>query len=166
MAQVDYFLKIAGIEGESADDKHKGEFDLDSFVWSEAQPGGAPAGGVAGGGASAAKIQPQDLQFVKRLDKASPVLMIGCATGKHYRSAVLTARKAGAGQQDYFKLVMQDVTITSYQVGGSTQPDLQPIDQVSLRFARLEMTYREQKADGSLGAEVTEKFDFKAKRQA
>ena len=28
MAQVDYFLKIAGVDGESTDDKHKGEIEL------------------------------------------------------------------------------------------------------------------------------------------
>ena len=31
MAQVDYFLKIDGIDGESTDAKHKGEIDLQSW---------------------------------------------------------------------------------------------------------------------------------------
>ena len=30
-AQVDYFLKIDGVDGESTDDKHKGEIQLESF---------------------------------------------------------------------------------------------------------------------------------------
>ena len=32
---VDYFLKIDGVPGESADAKHKGEIQLDSFSWGE-----------------------------------------------------------------------------------------------------------------------------------
>jgi type VI protein secretion system component Hcp len=30
-AQADYFLKIDGVDGESTDDKHKGEIQLESF---------------------------------------------------------------------------------------------------------------------------------------
>ena len=31
MAQVDYFLKLEGIKGESQDDKHKDEIDVLSY---------------------------------------------------------------------------------------------------------------------------------------
>ena len=34
---VDYFLQIAGIEGESTDAKHKDWIDVDSWSWGEAQ---------------------------------------------------------------------------------------------------------------------------------
>ena len=37
MAQVDYFLKIDGVDGESGDDKHKGEIEVESFSWGETQ---------------------------------------------------------------------------------------------------------------------------------
>lgn len=156
MAQVDYFLKMAPVEGESADAKHKGEIEVESFSWGET----ASAGTGPGGGAAAGKVQAQDLVFVKKVDKSSPVLMIGCATGQHYKTAILSGRKAGAAQQDYLKITLEDVSITSYQVGGSVQTDALPFDQVSLTFTRLEISYKEQKADGSLGAEVKQKFDF------
>jgi type VI secretion system secreted protein Hcp len=161
MAQVDYFLKIDGIDAESADDKHKGEIELESFSWGQAQTGT----GAAGGGSGAGKVQRQDFNFVKRVDKASPNLLIGCATGQHYKSAVLTARKAGGGQQDYFKITMEDVLVSQYQVGGSAHGDIVPMDQVSLNFAKLEMSYKEQKADGSLGGEVKQKYDYAANKK-
>jgi len=161
MAQVDYFLKIDGVESESLDDKHKGEMELESFSWGETQSGSAGHGGGAGAG----KVQPQDFSFVKRVDKSSAVLMIGCATGAHYKSAILTARKAGGGQQDYYKITMEDVLVSSYQVGGSAHSDVVPMDQVSLNFAKLEMSYKEQKPDGSLGGEVKQKYDFAANKK-
>jgi type VI secretion system secreted protein Hcp len=108
MAQVDYFLKIDGIPGESGDDKHKAEIELESFSWGESQSGTAGHGGGAGAG----KVVAQDLSIVKKVDKASPVLMIGCATGTHYKSAILTARKAGGGQLDYLKITLEDVLIS------------------------------------------------------
>ena len=33
MASVDFFLKIDGIAGESTDDKHKGEIELEEKVY-------------------------------------------------------------------------------------------------------------------------------------
>lgn len=156
MAHVDYFLKIDGIESESVDHKHKGEIEVESFSWGETQAGTSGAGGGSGAG----RVKPQDFHFVKKLDKASPVLMMACATGAHYKMATLTARKAGGGQQEYLTVKMSDVLISSYQTGGSGQSDIVPQDQVSLNFSKLEISYKEQKPDGSLGGEVKQGYDF------
>ena len=112
---LDYFLKIDGVSGESPDAKHKGEIQLESFSWGETSPGGAGHGG--GGGAG--KVQMQDLVVTMVVSKASPKLMLACATGKHHKEAVLTVRKAGKDQQEYYIVKLKDVVVTSYQVGGS-----------------------------------------------
>jgi len=160
MAQVDYYLKIPPIEGESADHKHKGEMEVESFSWGETRS----AGSGGGSGTATGKVHSQEFQFLKRLDKSSPVLMIGCATGQQFKSAVLTGRKTGAGRDDYLRITMENVSITSYHVGAAPGDDL-PMDQVSLTFTTLEMSYKEQKPDGSLGAETKEKYDFVANKQ-
>src|SRR5437867_6223278 len=95
----DYFLKIDGIEGESFDSKHKGEIDVLSFSWGASQTGTL----TAGGGGGAGKVQMQDMKFVMKVNKASPRLMLACATGQHMKGAILTARKAGRDQQEYLK---------------------------------------------------------------
>lgn len=161
MGQVDYFLKIDGVESESTDDKHKGEIEVESFSWGQVQTGTAGHGAGAGAG----KVQPQDFSFTKKFDKSSPVLFIGCSTGQHYKSAILTGRKAGGGQQEYFKITMEDVMVSSYQVGGSGASDVVPMDQISLNFAKLELVYKEQKPDGSLGGEVKQKYDYAANKK-
>ena len=58
MAQVDYFLKLKGIDGESTDHKHKGSIDIESWSWGETNSGTGHAGGGHGGG----KVSIQDLQ--------------------------------------------------------------------------------------------------------
>lgn len=161
MAQVDYFLKIDGVDGESKDSRHPGEIELESFNWGETNSGHAGHGNSAAAG----KVDPQDFQFAKRVDKASPKLFIACATGEHFKKAVLVCRKAGKEQQEYLKLTMEDLTVSSYQIGGSAGSDVVPIDQVALRFAKLEMSYRPQKPDGSLDAEIKQKFNFAANRK-
>jgi len=161
MAQVDYFIKIDDVKGESTDDKHKGEIDIESWSWGVSQAGTSGHGAGAGAG----KALPQDFHFTKKHDKASPVLFISCATGQHFKTAVLTARKAGKGQQEYLKITMSDVMVSSYQVGGSEGSGVVPSDQVSLNFSKLELSYKEQKPDGSLGGEAKQGYDFSANKQ-
>jgi type VI secretion system secreted protein Hcp len=153
---VDYFLKIDGVPGESPDAKHKGEIQLESFSWGEASPGGA----ASGGGGGAGKVQMHDLVFTMAVSKASPKLMLACATGKHHKEAVLTVRKAGKTQQEFLVFKFKDVVVTSYQIGGSELGDA-PMDQASLGFSTIQMEYKPQKADGSLDAPVKAGWDLK-----
>jgi type VI secretion system secreted protein Hcp len=161
MAAVDYFLKIDGIEGESADSKHKSEIDVQSFSWGETQSGTF----AAGGGGGAGKVAMQDFHFVMQVNKASPKLMLACANGQHIPKAVLTCRKAGKEQQEYMKWTFSDVLVSSYQTGGSANGDILPVDQISLNYAKVEVEYKEQKADGTLGGAVKAGWDLKQNKQ-
>jgi type VI secretion system secreted protein Hcp len=162
MAAVDYFLKIDGIEGESADSKHKGEIQLESWSWGEHQTGTH----AAGGGGGAGKVSMQDFHFVMTVNKSSPKLMQACATGEHIKKAVLTCRKAGKDQQEFLQITMAELLVASYQTGGSGHSDIVPQDQVSLNFTKIEFDYKEQKADGTLGGKVHGGYDLKAQKTA
>lgn len=159
MATVDYFLKLDGIEGESQDYKHKGEIDVESFSWGVSQSGTMGHGG--GGGAGKATFQ--DFHFTMRGSKATPKLMLNCATGTHIKKAVLTARKAGKEQQEFQKITFTDVLVSSYNAGGMGGA-AETSDQVSLNFAKIEIEYKEQKADGTLGGAVKAGYDVKANK--
>jgi type VI secretion system secreted protein Hcp len=154
---VDFFLKLDGIEGESTDSKHAKEIDVDAWSWGESQS--APA--APGGGGGAGKVSFHDFSFVKQIDKASPKLMLACATGKHIKSAKLAVRKAGQGQLDYLTFTFLDVVVSSYQTGGSEASGLAPVDQVSLGYAKIEVEYKAQKPDGSLVVAGQFKYDLK-----
>ena len=160
MAHVDYFLKIEGIEGESQDAKHKGEIDLLSWSWGEQQAGTH----AAGGGGGAGKVQMQDFHFVMTGNKASPKLMLACADGEHIKKATLTCRKAGKDQQEYLKVTLSDLLVSSYQTGGTQSADVLPTDQVSLNFSKIEYEYKEQKPDGTLGGSTKAGWDLKANK--
>ena len=155
---VDYFLKLDGIEGESADSKHAKEIDVEAWSWGESQTGAAVPGG---GGSGAGKVSMQDFSFVMKFNKASPKLMLACATGKHIKTARLAVRKAGQGQLDYLTFTFQDVVVSSYQTGGAESSGVAPVDQVSLRYAKIEVEYKAQKPDGTLVAAGQFKFDLK-----
>jgi type VI secretion system secreted protein Hcp len=161
MAAVDYFLKIEGIDGESADAKHKGEIDLDSWTWGETQGGTMSAGG--GGGAG--KVQMQDFHFTMKVNKATPKLILACATGEHIKKGVLTCRKAGKEQQEFLKYTFTDLLISSYQTGGASSGSAIPNDQISFNYAKMEVEYKEQKADGTLGGPIKVGYDLKANKK-
>ncbi len=154
---VDAFLKIETIEGESNDAKHKAEIDVESWSWGESQMG-THAGG---GGGGAGKVSMQDFHFVMKINKASPKLMLACATGEHIKKAVLTCRKAGKEQQEFLTVTMSDLLVSSYQTGGSGQGGIVPSDQISLNFSKIEFDYKEQKADGTLGGSVKAGYNLK-----
>jgi type VI secretion system secreted protein Hcp len=155
MAQVDFFLKIDGIDGESQDSKHKAEIDLRSWSWGETNSGTAGAGTGSGSG----KVSMQDFHFNMAINKASPKLMLACASGEHIKKAVLTCRKAGKEQQEYLKITFSDILIASYQTGAADETPI-PHESISLNFTKIEMEYKPQKADGTLDGAIKAGWDL------
>ena len=159
MAAVDYFLKIDGIEGEAQDKTHKNEIQLESFSWGETNAGSMGAGGGGGSG----KVAMQDFHFMMPINKATPKLVKACATGEHIKSAILTCRKSGKEQQEFLKYTFTDVFISSYQTGGSGEL---PNEQCSFNFTKMQVDYKEQQADGTLGGAITAKYNLKTQSSA
>lgn len=159
MSDKDLFLNVDGIPGESADAKHKGEINVESFNFGATNEGRT----ATGGGGGAGKVHFHDVTIGKFVDKASPKLMEHCATGKHIKKAVLTARKAGGDQMEYLKITMEDVLISSYQIGAGN--DTVPIEQISLAYSKIVHDYTPQKADGSKEGVVSAGWDIKANKK-
>lgn len=155
---ADFHLKIAEIPGESPDDKHKGEIEIQSFSWGLSNAGSHAAGG--GGGAGKANFS--DINFVTNVGKASPLLFLACATGQHIKEAILYVRKQGGKQQEYYEIKFGDLLVSSYQAGSGGET---VTDQFALNFTKIEFTYKPQKADGSLEGPVTKKYDIKANKE-
>src|SRR5262249_48114155 len=161
MAHVDYFLEIDGIQGESADAKHKNQIELQSFSFSEAQSGSF----AWGGGGGAGKVHMQDFNFAMKVSKSSAILALACASGQHIKKAVLYARKAGGTQQDFYIVTMSDLLVSSYQVHGSASGDVVPVDSVSLNFAKIEWKYQLQDEKGNVGNPVITGYDLKQNKK-
>ncbi len=153
-----YFLKIDGIPGESLDSKHKDEIEVLSWSWGETNEPPPASGGGAGSG----KVAMTDLHVSANLSRASPQLLLACASGKHIKSAVLTGRKAGKGQAEYLTFSLSDVLVSSYQTGASEAEA--PLDSIALSFSKIEVSYKQQKADGSLAKAIRVGWDRKANK--
>jgi type VI secretion system secreted protein Hcp len=154
------FAKIGNIKGESLDSKHKGEVELLSWSWGVAQSGTMAHGGGGGEG----KASFHDFNFTHHIDKASPVLLKACATGEHIKEATITVRKAGKGQQEFLIIKMNDVIITSVDLSGTGDAPASAAH-VALQFAKVDLEYKPQKADGSLDAGLHFKYDIKGNKE-
>jgi type VI secretion system secreted protein Hcp len=156
MAQ-DIFLKINGIDGESADATHKDEIDILSWSWGVTQQANMQVG--SGGGAGRATVE--DMTFSHYIDRATPNLTQYCLTGKHIDEAKLVVRKAGGNPLEYIKFTMSDVLITSVHPSGVSDSESRPLESVTLSFARLKQEYVVQNAQGGSGGAITATFDIK-----
>jgi type VI secretion system secreted protein Hcp len=96
------------------------------------------ADAIGGGGGGAGKVQLQDFNFTKKVDRSSPSLFEACATGKQFPEATLIVRKAGKDQQEYLIVKFKQVIVSSYQTGGSSG-DAAPMESISFNYASVEL---------------------------
>ena len=155
-AQIDIFLKLEGIEGESVAEAHEGEIDVLGWGWQLSQPGTTHTGG--GGGALPAEIG--DISIIKNSDAASPALYLAVMQGQRIPEAILTIERAGQdGRIPYLVITMTEVMVTSARPGGSAG-DTIPVEQITLNFARLRIEYYSQNPDGTAGAPIEVQWDI------
>ena len=142
---MDMYLVIDTVDGETVDKVMKDKKAIDILAWSW----GVSNSGTAhmGGGAGAGKANFQDISVTKYIDLGSHALLLGCATGEHFKEAVLTVRKAGKTQEPYVTITMTEVMIVSVSTGGSGGED-RLTENVTLNFAKVKFEYFYQDEKG------------------
>jgi type VI secretion system secreted protein Hcp len=141
MSSCDMFLKVQGITGESADDKHKGEIEVVSWSW-------GMEGQSEGGLQASFRTRYTDLHIRKRVDRASATLMQYLSAHKVADQALLTVRKAGTTPLEYLKIELKQARIKALDL----QTDgTEVIERVRLGFAVVTVTYTPQGATGGMG---------------
>jgi type VI secretion system secreted protein Hcp len=128
---VDYFLKLDGVQGESLGKGHEKEIDVFSWSFGASQP----AMSALGGGGGVGKVSVHDITVTKQVDKSSTTLFLNCCNGAHIKEATITSRKAGGDQQDFMKVKLTDILISSYNLGGS-HGDTTPTESITLTSPR------------------------------
>lgn len=144
----DFHIKFDGVKGEATHKEHKEEIEVLSWSWDVSNVSGAAGGGGSGRG----KAVPGAFHFTHNYDKASPVLTKNCAAGKHFKDVLLTCRKSGEGQQDFMKVTMKEVFISSISPSGAGGGDI--VENVSMTFKDIEFAYKPQDEKGGMGGEV------------
>jgi len=156
---VDMFLELPGVDGETVDKVYKDKKAMDVLAWSWGVSNQGTFHHGSGGGAGKANFQ--DLSVTKWIDKASASLLQACASGKHFDKAILTVRKAGEKPLEYIKLTMENVMVTNVSTGGSAGEE-RLTENVTLNFAKVKVTYKEQAPKGAQAKAPSVSWDIAA----
>ncbi len=155
-ANLDIFLRLDGIVGESTVKGHEAESAVLSY---EQAVDVAVIHSGGGGGASVGKATFSGVRFRKNVGAASVPMLLACASGQHISEARFTFRRADF---DFYKVTLEDVLIThvSQRAGTSAQYPLSFealnagassdgfLDEVTLNFSRIRWEYRAQGPHG------------------
>lgn len=140
----DAFLQIDGIPGESTDSAHSEWIELLSFSFGAEQPS---SGSVSsGGGRSAERVDLDDLEILKAIDKTTPKLLLNCCNGRHIPLVTLEVCRSGEDKQLYYKVVWEDVIITSIRTRGMARgagAAPLPVESVTMGYGKVTWTYTE-----------------------
>jgi type VI secretion system secreted protein Hcp len=151
---VNAYLKLDGRPGAST--SKKDHIDVLSFSF------GATMQHVIGPGSAGAesrvgRADVHNVTVMKVVDKTSPLLFQDCVTGNILKTADLIYAKATGGQQDdYFKIHMEQVLVTSIQKSGSNE---NPTESISLAFEKVKVSYNPEEG-GKLKGWVEKGFDL------
>ncbi len=154
---LDVFLKLADINGDSTDARHRDEIQVLSWDWGGEYSKGSGGGG---GGASAGKPQFRRLRFAHLIDIASPLIMLACASGRRLREANLTMRRAGASSFEFLIVKLSDVSVASVEMAVNEEKgDL--FESVTLNFEKIDLQFIPQSSAGELGTPVRFAWDLR-----
>ena len=136
MAQsLDTFMRIDGVQGESTAAGHVNDIVLTSYSQTFAAKN---CGRVVA---------------LKFIDRASPALISRATSNLFIPSVIISIRKSGGAPVDFFKAVLESVSIERVDVSGESG---RLVEQVVLRPRNIRIEFRQQDATGQfLGATVT-----------
>ena len=139
MNTFDCWLEIDGITGAADGREHSDVIDVVSFGWAESHP--API--QSGLGAGVSRVHVDDLEVVSRPGKASPKLMLACASGVHIATARLTCRTSAEVNAAVLVVSLSKVVVSRYRlVGTAGGKDSSLTDEIALNFREIRLDYR------------------------
>jgi len=142
---VDMYMKIEGIPGESADEKHKEWIIIESVSSSIARPvTGTGAGRVSG------PVEHGEIVVRKHIDKATPILAREvCAGTFHPKVEIDMFKSNGTSTGQTYTLTMSECIVSAVGPGGGSggsSGDI-PTESISFNYAKIEWSYKETVTD-------------------
>lgn len=157
MAGIDSFLKLDKVTSESTKKGHEKEIDVLSWQWGAKNESSLGGGGS---GLSRGKAVPDVLMIEHRYDSASPTIAQKCANGSHFDTAVLTCRQAGGEQQEFLKITMSHVIITSVEPRAADGGEV--TEAVQMMYNKIKYEYKPMDSGGKLGGAIVFEWDVAA----
>jgi len=146
------YLKLDGIDGESASKQGDKQIEVLSFSHNVTMP--VSAGHASGPSVKHGRCDHSDLTITKYIDKTTPKLNQFCSGGTNIKTAELTMFRADKDDGEptkFYTISLEDVIVTSIAIGGSGHDS--PTETITLHYNKIKWTYIPQKRDAPGGAE-------------
>ncbi len=160
---LDIFLKLGEIKGDSLDARHRDEIVVLSWDWGITQTAAPLGGGGASGGAAVGRTEFRRIRFAHRIDVASPLIMLACATGKRLREAKFTVRHPGEHGAEFLTVKLSDVIVTLVEpaINGDNG---ETYEAVTFEYGKVEVEYTPRAPNGTPGTPVRFGWDLRANK--
>lgn len=152
-----WYAKFDGVDGSSKQKDH----DKWVSVASCNMGGHKAGGGGTGVGRVGGKMHLEDISLGIISDKATPKLLEAAVKGKVFKTVEIhgTATYGDSGEQTYLAVKLENVQITSYQLGVLDNNAATDDMSLSLNFEKYKTTFTEYGKDGAKGGNV--EFEWK-----
>ena len=144
------YIKFDGVDGESLAKGHEKWSDLHSFSQVVHKSGGGQTGAARRRGT----VLLDDVRCTKLLDKSSPKIAEAVCLGKVFPKVEIHVKTSttNSGRETFYKYELKNVMVTSYDVSGGDQD--KPIENFSLNFEEIKVTYTEMDEKGTKKGDV------------
>lgn len=158
----DYYLLMAGINGESQAAGMTNNIELDSYSF-----GVGASASLGGQGLSAGKPSLSDFVCSFPLDSSSYQILKDIYTGATVATTTFTGRKAGGGSTpyNYLQVILTNGFVTGFSTGGGSSGV--PSCTLSIAYEKIEFQYYTQDtASGSVTLAGSATYDIKQVQQS
>lgn len=138
-AKYDCFLRIAGVQGEATDDKHRGWVDILWFEQGIEQSQGLRIGGA---GAPVQRAKHSGLTVRKAVDRTSPILLDYCNSSRQISEVTLECVRAAGEKVIFYTIRLRNVLVTRIQITGEVSGALaKPVEEINFAYSAIEWKY-------------------------
>jgi Hemolysin-coregulated protein (uncharacterized) len=152
---IQVFLKVDGVTGESTDAKHQGWIEANSYNWSVNVP--QNSGRISGA------ATPQTFMVIAETSKATPMLFQDVVSSKILTVTIAVQSTDGSGKAvDICTWKLGNAIMTSYNTNTGLDGSSRVYDVYSFMTAKVEVTVQPINADGSLSSPTSASWDYRA----
>jgi len=157
------FVKIAGVPGESTDERFAKQVEALNYSWSIIRDDASDI--VTGGGQSADKPKFSEFAITKLIDVTSPTLFLYSANAKHIASVTISlTHEENNGQRVFMVYRLNNVVIGSVHTS-SAEGSPRPVENISFAYSQIILTYTPRDETGAAGEKVSFGWDLAANKR-
>ena len=152
------YLKLGNVKGNVTADGYAGQIAVTSVSFGVSRQVTMEAGNLSN--RESAKPALSQIKITKMADNSVAAIFKEALTGAAGREAVITFVHTGNSMQEFMTYKLTDCIVSHYHV--KTQGDNEPVEELSLSYAAIEVSYKDHGAANKSGNPQRVRYDIKA----